>query len=35
MTMLSDAPSCGITYDRHSDNMYSPRVTNYAPREQI
>jgi len=28
----SDAPSCGITYDHHSDN--SRRVT-YAPKEHL
>jgi hypothetical protein len=34
---VSDAPNCGITYDRHSDNsrgvIYAPRVFNYAPRD--
>jgi hypothetical protein len=32
MTIVSDVPSCGVTYDRHSDGTYIPRVINYAPR---
>jgi hypothetical protein len=39
MTIVSDAPSCGNTYNRHSDNsrgvIYAPRVINYAPRELL
>ncbi len=33
MTIVSDAPSCGITYDHHDDKKcyYAPRVVNYAP----
>ncbi len=31
MTIVSDATSCGITYDRHSDNIYAIRVANCTP----
>jgi len=38
MTIVSDAPSCGITYGHHSDNsrgvIYTPTVVNCAPREE-
>ncbi len=27
---VSDAPNCGFTYDCHSDDIYAPRVANYA-----
>ncbi len=36
MTVISDASSWGVTYDRHSDNsgsvIYAPRVVSYTPR---
>jgi hypothetical protein len=32
MTIVSDAPSCGINYDCHSDNS---RGVIYAPRENL
>ncbi len=35
MTLVSDAPSCGIIYNHHSDDIYAPRVINYAPREHL
>ncbi len=35
MAIVSDAPSCGITYGHHSDNsrgvIYTPTVLNCAP----
>ncbi len=35
MMIISDAPSCGIAYNGHSDNsrgvIYTPRVINYDP----
>ncbi len=37
MMIVSDAPSCGVTYNRHSDGsrgvIYAPKVVNYVPRE--
>ncbi len=37
MMIVSDAPSCGVTYNCHSDDsrgiIYAPRVINYYPRE--
>jgi hypothetical protein len=39
MMIVSDAPSCDITYDQQSDDfrgvIYAPRVVNYAPREHL
>ncbi len=39
MTIVSDAPSCGIAYNNHSDDfrgvIYALRVVNYAPRELL
>ncbi len=39
MTIISDAPNCGIIYDWRSDNsggvINAPRVVNYAPREPL
>ncbi len=36
ITIVSDAPHCGVTYDHHLDDsrgvIYSPRVINYVPR---
>ncbi len=32
MTIVTDAPGCGITYDYHSDNC---RGVIYAPREHL
>jgi hypothetical protein len=32
MTIVSDAPSCGINYGCHSDNS---RDVTYAPREHL
>jgi hypothetical protein len=36
MMIVSGAPSCGVTYNHHSDNsrcvIYAPRVVNYAPK---
>jgi hypothetical protein len=36
MTIVSDAPSCGVTYNCHSDSsrgiIYAPIGINYAPR---
>jgi hypothetical protein len=32
MSIISDAPSCGVTYDHHSDNS---RGVIYAPREHL
>ncbi len=31
MTIVSDATSCGVTYNHHSDNIYATRVANYIP----
>jgi hypothetical protein len=35
-SLVSDAPNCSISYDRHSDNcrgvIYAPGAFNYAPR---
>ncbi len=37
--IVSDAPSCGITYGHHSYDtrgvIYAPRVVNYAPRQHL
>jgi hypothetical protein len=39
MMIVSDTPSCGITYDCDSDDsrgvIYALRVINYAPREHL
>jgi hypothetical protein len=39
MTIISDALSCGVTYNHPSDNsigvIYGPRAINYAPREHL
>jgi hypothetical protein len=39
MTVISDASSCGITYERHSDDsrgvIYAPRVINNTHREYL
>jgi hypothetical protein len=32
MSIVSDGLSCEVTYDHHSDDIYAPRVINYAPR---
>ncbi len=32
MTFVSDALSCGNTYNHHRGVIYAPRVINYAPR---
>jgi hypothetical protein len=32
MTIVSDAPSCGVTYDCHSDDS---RGVIFAPREHL
>ncbi len=39
MTIVNDAPNCGVTYNHHSDNskgvIYTIRVVNYPPREYL
>ncbi len=35
MTIVSDAPSCGVTYDGHSNDIYALIVISYAPREHL
>ncbi len=35
ITIVSDAQSCGITYDHHSDNIYAAGVANCAPIEHL
>jgi hypothetical protein len=35
MTILSDASTCGITHDHHSDEIYATTVINYAPGEHL
>ncbi len=35
MMILSDASTCGITHDDHSDDIYATRVINYALGEHL
>jgi hypothetical protein len=35
ITIVSDAPSCGITYDHHPDNIYAASVVNGTPIEHL